>query len=69
MTNYRFSRWDGSQDVSAFNEDTLMEQLSDQLLSHGDLASAVRSLIQMGVRDGNGRKLAGVQERLQQLRD
>ena len=68
MTNYRFSRWDGSQDVPAFNQDTLMEQLSDQLLSHGDLSSAIRSLIQRGTRDSSGRKVAGVQELLQRLR-
>ena len=68
MTSYRYSRWDGIQDVPTFNEDALMEQLSDQLLSHGDLSSAIRSLIQRGARDSNGHKLAGVQELLQRLR-
>jgi uncharacterized protein with von Willebrand factor type A (vWA) domain len=45
-----------------------MEQLSDQLLSNGDLSSAIRSLIQRGARDSNGRKVAGIQELLQRLR-
>ena len=68
MTSYRFSRWVGGQDVSTFNEDTLMEQLSDQLLSHGDLSSAIRSLIQRGARDSKGHKVAGIEELLQRLR-
>ena len=45
-----------------------MDQISDQLLSHGDLSSAIRFLIQRGTRNGNGRKVAGVQELLQRLR-
>jgi predicted DNA-binding ribbon-helix-helix protein len=40
--------------MSTFNEDALMEQLSDQLLSHGNLSSAIRSLIQRGIRDSDG---------------
>ncbi|MBI2856233.1 MAG: VWA domain-containing protein [Chloroflexi bacterium] len=68
MNWYAYSRWDGRQDVPSFDEDSLMDQLSDQVISQGDLATALRSLMQRGARDSRGRKLAGVQDLLQKLR-
>ena len=68
MNWYSYSQWDGSQDVPIFDDDSLMDQLSDQVISHGDLSSALRSLMQRGAKDSRGRKLAGIQELLQKLR-
>ncbi len=68
MTSYRYSRWDGSQDPFQFHEDDIMEQLSDQLLYHGDVASALRSMIQRGATRRDGRQLAGIQDMRQRLR-
>ena len=68
VSSYRYSRWDGSQDASTFNEDALMDQVSDQLLGQGDLSAALRSLVQRGARDSAGRKVAGIQDLLQRLR-
>lgn len=68
MTTYWYSRWDGSQDPFQFHEDDIMEQLSDQLLYHGDVASALRSMIQRGATRRNGQQLTGIQDLRQRLR-
>lgn len=68
MTSYRYSHWDGSQDPFQFHEDDIMEQLSDQLLYHGDVASALRSMIQQGATRRDGQQLTGIQELRQRLR-
>ncbi len=68
MTTYRYSRWDGSQDPFQFHEDDVMEQLSDQLLYHGDVASALRAMIQQGATRRDGQQLTGIQELRQRLR-
>ena len=68
MTLYRYSRWDGAQEVFPIDADDLMGQLSEQLMSHGDLSSALRSMLQKGMMDQRGRRLTGVQEILERLR-
>ena len=45
-----------------------MEQLSDQLLYHGDVASALRSMIQRGATRRDGQQLTGIQDLRQRLR-
>lgn len=68
MTTYWYSRWDGSQDPFQFHEDDIIEQLSDQLLYHGDVASALRSMIQRGATRRDGQQLTGIQDLRQRLR-
>ena len=68
MTTYLYSRWDGTQDTFLIHEDELMGHLSDQLMAHGDVSSALRSMIQGGVEGTSGQRLSGVQDILQRLR-
>ena len=68
MATYRYSRWDGSQDVFPLHEEEVMDQLSDQLMAQGDVSSALRSLLQRGARGKFGQHLSGVQDLLQKLR-
>ncbi|MEK7777215.1 MAG: VWA domain-containing protein, partial [Chloroflexota bacterium] len=68
MTLYRYSRWDGAQDLSSLDGDDLLEQVSDQLMAHGDLAAAMRSVVQQGVMGKSGQRLPGVMDLLQRLR-
>ncbi|MBI2871599.1 MAG: VWA domain-containing protein [Chloroflexi bacterium] len=68
MLHHRYSRWDGSQEVFPIREDELMDHLSDHLLNHGDLSTALHSLIQRGVQGRDGQRLVGLQELLQRLR-
>ncbi len=68
MALYRYSRWDGSQSVFSLDEDDLLEQLSDHVMAHGDLSSALRHLIQSGAKERTGQHLPGLQDLLQRLR-
>ncbi|MBI4236350.1 MAG: VWA domain-containing protein, partial [Chloroflexi bacterium] len=65
---YTYSRWDGSQGVSDVNEDALLSEFSEGLLTRGDVSSALRSLVQRGLRTRSGENVKGVQDLLQQLR-
>ena len=67
MAVFRYSRWDGSQDVVTPNKDSLMDQLSDELMSNGDVTSALRNIVRQGLNEPEG-KTRGVQEMLEQLR-
>ncbi len=69
MSRYRYSRWDGTQQVFPVREDDLMSQLSQHLMSQGDVSVALRSLMQRGVQGSFGQHVPGVQEMLQRLRD
>ena len=64
---FRYSQWDGTQEVFPLNEDALMDELSDQLLSHGDVTAALRNIVRRGLEDSGG-KTKGVQDLLEELR-
>ena len=55
MTIYRYSRWDGTQQIFEMDEDDIMESLSDDILAHGDVNRALRNMFQRGTRDEQGR--------------
>ena len=44
----------------------VMEQLTDDLLYHGDLNSALRRMMQQGFEDRNGEQIQGLREMLGQ---
>ena len=64
----RYSRWDGSQDLPDFDADDLLAEVADDVLSHGDLESALRRLLHQGVRPPGGRAAPGLRDLLQRLR-
>jgi len=66
---FRYSPWDGTQVGFEVDALDLMEQLTDQLLYHGDLNSALRELMRNGFEDRNGERLQGMREMLEQLRE
>ena len=68
MVSYRYSRWDGSQEVFPVHEDEIMELLSDQQVAQGDVASALRNLIQHGTRASSEHRFSGTRDLLQRLR-
>ena len=70
----RFSRWDGSQTVPDLDADEILDQLADDVMAEGDVASALRRLMERGWRSGDPsrRDLAGLQdlmERIQRQRE
>ena len=67
-TRYRYSEWDGSQEIPPLGADEVLENLTDDLMNFGDLQHALRNLLQRGMRDPMGQRMQGLRDLLQQLR-
>ena len=65
---YSYSRWDGTQVGFELDADHLLEELTDDLLYHGDVNQALRRMLQQGFRDRNGERVQGMREILEKLR-
>ena len=68
-SRFTYSRWDGTQRGFDMSADSLLEQMADDLMYHGDPASALRRLMQDGLQDANGERIQGLREMLQRLRE
>ena len=67
-TRFRYSQWDGTQDIPQLDADDVLQSLSDDLLSFGDLQQALRNMMQRGIRTPDGDRTDGMRDLLQQLR-
>ena len=65
---FNYSRWDGTQVGFDLDADALLDEMSDDLLYHGDLNAALRRLLQQGFRDRNDEELMGLRDMLERLR-
>ncbi|PZC48461.1 MAG: Uncharacterized protein DK306_000909 [Chloroflexi bacterium] len=65
---YRYTRWDGSQDVAELDPDEVLAGLTDDLMNFGDLQHALRNLMQRGMRSPDGARTQGLRDLLQKLR-
>jgi uncharacterized protein with von Willebrand factor type A (vWA) domain len=65
---FTYSRWDGTQKGFDLDADGLFEEITDDLLYHGDVNAALRRLMQQGMRDRNGEQVQGLRELMQKLR-
>jgi uncharacterized protein with von Willebrand factor type A (vWA) domain len=68
MVAFRYSEWDGTQEIPGLDAGDVLEALSDDLMNFGDLQHSMRNLLQRGMRDANGNRLQGLRDLLQQLR-
>jgi uncharacterized protein with von Willebrand factor type A (vWA) domain len=68
-SRFTYSRWDGTQKGFDLDADALFDDLTDDLLYHGDVNAALRRLMQQGMRDRNGQQVQGLRELLQRLRE
>jgi uncharacterized protein with von Willebrand factor type A (vWA) domain len=66
---YRYSQWDGTQDVSPFTAEDLLDAMADDLISDGDLRSALQRLTRLGAQKPDGERLQGLQDLLDRLRE
>ncbi|MBI4215981.1 MAG: VWA domain-containing protein [Chloroflexi bacterium] len=69
MRSYRYSNWDGTQEFPELGADDIMAELSDDLLSYGDLSYALQRLMQRGMTGQMNPRMRGLQDLLQQLRN
>src|SRR5438552_8476226 len=68
MVAFRYSEWDGTQEIPPLDPDEVLEALTDDLMNFGDLQHALRNLLQRGMRNPGMQRTQGLRDILQQLR-
>lgn len=68
-TRFTYSRWDGTQRGFDLDADLLFDQLTDELLYHGDVNAALRRMMQDGMRDADGNRFDGLRDLMERLRE
>ncbi|MFM7686444.1 MAG: hypothetical protein ACKPDI_11045 [Actinomycetota bacterium] len=66
---FTYSRWDGTQKGFDLDADSLLEEITDDLLYHGDVNAALRRLMQQGMTDRNGEQMMGLRDLMRKLRE
>ena len=67
-SRFTYSRWDGTQTGFDLNADDVLAQAADDLVYHGDVNAALRRMLQEGMKDRMGERIAGLRELLERLR-
>ncbi|MCY7298152.1 MAG: hypothetical protein LH616_02940, partial [Ilumatobacteraceae bacterium] len=67
-SRFTYSRWDGTQKGFDLDAEGLFNELTDDLLYHGDVNAALRRMMQEGMRDRNGDRVQGLRELMDKLR-
>jgi uncharacterized protein with von Willebrand factor type A (vWA) domain len=65
---FRYSRWDGSQNVPDFSADDVLDEIADDVLGYGDLKTALQRLLQQGMTPPEGQRTPGLRDLLEKLR-
>jgi len=68
MAVFRYSEWDGTQEFLDLDQEELMEELARNLMYDGSMSYALWKMQRQGLRDRQGRRLPGLQDFLQRLR-
>ncbi len=68
-SRFNYSRWDGTQRGFDFDAQSLIDELTDDLVHHGDVNAALRRMMQDGMRNDRGEQMMGLREMMQKLRD
>jgi uncharacterized protein with von Willebrand factor type A (vWA) domain len=64
-----YSRWDGSQQGFDLDADAILAEINDDVMYHGDVGAALRRIMQQGFSDRDGKRIAGLRELLERLRE
>lgn len=65
---FSYSRWDGTQRGFDLDAEAVFGDLTDELLTHGDVNAALRRMMHDGLTDRNGDRIAGLREMLERLK-
>jgi uncharacterized protein with von Willebrand factor type A (vWA) domain len=65
---FRYSRWDGSQEISPFTAEDIMDAISDDLLAESDLQRALRRLFRQGAERPDGQQMPGLRQMMERMR-
>ncbi|PKB71618.1 MAG: hypothetical protein BZY87_04440 [SAR202 cluster bacterium Io17-Chloro-G6] len=66
---FKYSQWDGSQQIFELDADKLMDLLSEDILNKGDVMQALRDLMRQGMQDPDGRQMPGLKDLMEQLKN
>ena len=67
MVSYRYSYWDGTQNPFDFDEEDVLEALSEDIMNHGDVNRAMRNLMRQGMSGDQGQRVTGLRELRERL--
>ena len=67
--SYRYSSWDGTQEIFDIDANQLMDQLSEELLDQGDVMRALREMFRNGVQNQDGQQISGLKELMERLKN
>src|SRR3990170_3838524 len=65
---YRYSEWDGTQEIAPLDAEEVLDLLADDLLEDGDLRAALDRLMSRGARRPDGDRLQGLRDLIEKLR-
>src|SRR3954454_23353840 len=68
MPNFRYSGWDGTQQIMPFDADAIMEAISEDVLMHGDVQRALEKLMQQGYKFQTGERMPGLRDLMDRLK-
>ncbi|MGI8589184.1 MAG: VWA domain-containing protein [Chloroflexia bacterium] len=66
--SYIYRNWDGTQQIMPFDGEAVMEAISDDVLSGGDVQRALRRLMQQGYQTREGARMMGLRDLMERLR-
>ena len=66
---YRYSQWDGTQQIFDIDASEVMDALSDDLLQQGDVLRALRELLRNGMPNRDGAQMPSLRQLAEQLKD
>jgi len=67
-SRFTYSRWDGTQTGFSMDAEDVLSAVSDDLMRHGNIDQALRALMREGMEDRDGRRVEGLREMLERLR-
>ncbi len=68
VISYRYSRWDGSSEPFQIAPEELLDALEQDLLTYGDLQTAMRRMMERGMTTRQGQRMAGLKDLLKRLK-
>ena len=66
---FTYSRWDGTQKGFDIDAESVLQELTDELLYHGDLNAALRNLMRDGMYDKDGNRIEGLRDLMDRIKD
>ena len=68
MTPFRYSAWDGTQQIEWFTPEEALDHIAGEMLEGGDLRSIMNRLMRQGANFRDGRRMPGMRELLDRAR-